>query len=198
MSKSVTLPYVPNNRSIPRLYHQASAGLSITPPSHSMDQPTLPHRRRRRAALSCVECRRRKIRCDRKEPCTHCVSSKLECAFQTYRTPPEYLAKARKRPSEEVPDNDALTDAVAALTMAAPESDDAIPPHTTSTPQSSRLKNHEPVRTQNQDEEHTSSIILDKSRVSSYHMGIANEVSISWDSLSTMYISLIISPSSNP
>lgn len=41
-------------------------------------------RRRRRPALSCVECRRRKIKCDRKDPCTHCTLNKTQCAYRTY------------------------------------------------------------------------------------------------------------------
>lgn len=34
-------------------------------------------RKRRRPALACVECRRRKIRCDRRTPCGHCVLLKF-------------------------------------------------------------------------------------------------------------------------
>ncbi|KAF5643670.1 uncharacterized protein FTJAE_3087 [Fusarium tjaetaba] len=30
---------------------------------------------------SCVTCRRRKIRCDRKEPCNNCIKSNIECHF---------------------------------------------------------------------------------------------------------------------
>ncbi|KAF5013686.1 hypothetical protein FDECE_322 [Fusarium decemcellulare] len=42
-------------------------------------------RRRRRPALSCIECRRRKIKCDRSEPCAHCVLAKLSCEYRFYR-----------------------------------------------------------------------------------------------------------------
>ncbi|KAH8884071.1 hypothetical protein GQ53DRAFT_731238 [Thozetella sp. PMI_491] len=45
-------------------------------------------RRRRRPALSCLECRRRKIKCDRSEPCAHCVSAKIRCVFRVYRDEP--------------------------------------------------------------------------------------------------------------
>jgi len=41
-----------------------------------VSESTLPVRKRRRPALSCVECRRRKIKCDRNDPCNHCKSSK--------------------------------------------------------------------------------------------------------------------------
>lgn len=38
-------------------------------------------RRRRRPALSCLNCRRRKIKCDRNDPCVHCTSAKLQCKY---------------------------------------------------------------------------------------------------------------------
>ncbi|KAF7592142.1 hypothetical protein BBP40_000629 [Aspergillus hancockii] len=42
-------------------------------------------RRRRRPAVSCSLCRRRKIRCDRKTPCNNCVRSKNEaCIYETH------------------------------------------------------------------------------------------------------------------
>lgn len=30
---------------------------------------------------SCVNCRRRKVRCDRRHPCAHCIRNKAECVF---------------------------------------------------------------------------------------------------------------------
>lgn len=41
-------------------------------------------RRRRRPAQSCVECRRRKVKCDRQEPCAHCRASKNKCIYRVY------------------------------------------------------------------------------------------------------------------
>ncbi|KAI5861414.1 hypothetical protein GGS23DRAFT_150109 [Durotheca rogersii] len=41
-------------------------------------------RRRRRPALSCLECRRRKIKCDRSDPCAHCVSARSQCTYRIY------------------------------------------------------------------------------------------------------------------
>lgn len=41
-------------------------------------------RRRRRAAFSCIECRRRKVKCDKAEPCAHCVTMKTQCLYQTF------------------------------------------------------------------------------------------------------------------
>ncbi|KAK6224002.1 hypothetical protein LQW54_000148 [Pestalotiopsis sp. IQ-011] len=42
------------------------------------------HKRRRRPALSCVQCRRRKIKCDRSDPCKHCLAAKHCCTYDTY------------------------------------------------------------------------------------------------------------------
>ncbi|KAH6984471.1 C6 zinc finger domain protein [Ilyonectria sp. MPI-CAGE-AT-0026] len=44
-------------------------------------------RRRRRPALSCSECRRRKIRCDHNNPCAHCVRQNAQCVFSQLRNP---------------------------------------------------------------------------------------------------------------
>lgn len=41
-----------------------------------------PPYRRRRPALSCIECRRRKIKCDRNSPCAHCVAAKTSCTYK--------------------------------------------------------------------------------------------------------------------
>lgn len=38
-------------------------------------------RRRRRPPRSCELCRRRKVKCDRKEPCNHCSSSRTNCVY---------------------------------------------------------------------------------------------------------------------
>ncbi|KAI0449988.1 hypothetical protein F5B21DRAFT_492670 [Xylaria acuta] len=41
-------------------------------------------RRRRRPALSCLACRRRKLKCDRANPCARCVLTNTRCAFRVY------------------------------------------------------------------------------------------------------------------
>jgi hypothetical protein len=47
------------------------------------ESPVPPPRKRRRPALSCVECRRRKIKCDRNNPCTQCTQSKsASCTYK--------------------------------------------------------------------------------------------------------------------
>jgi len=43
---------------------------------------TLPKtRRRNRIITSCLECRRRKLKCDKKFPCDHCHKAARECVF---------------------------------------------------------------------------------------------------------------------
>ena len=58
-------------------------------------------RRRRRPALSCLECRRRKIKCDRNDPCAHCVAAKTKCAFRVYRDEP--LAQTQGQRAQDSP-----------------------------------------------------------------------------------------------
>ncbi|KAK0641956.1 fungal-specific transcription factor domain-containing protein [Cercophora newfieldiana] len=62
------------------------------PPSApaSASSPATPSepRRRNRPALSCIQCRTRKIRCDRMEPCASCLKSKIvNCTYEEARRP---------------------------------------------------------------------------------------------------------------
>lgn len=58
-------------------------------------------RRRRRAALSCLECQRRKIKCDRNDPCAHCVAVKTQCSYRFYPDTAilEHRSRTRSTPS---------------------------------------------------------------------------------------------------
>jgi len=38
-------------------------------------------RRRNRIITSCLECRRRKLKCDRSHPCNHCSKARRDCVF---------------------------------------------------------------------------------------------------------------------
>lgn len=62
--------------------------------SDSAISTDLPVRRRRRPPLSCEQCRKRKIRCDRNVPCSHCVRSKSSSVC-TYA--PAHVPKARRK-----------------------------------------------------------------------------------------------------
>ncbi|CRG85604.1 putative transcriptional regulatory protein C417,09c [Talaromyces islandicus] len=44
-------------------------------------------RKRRRPARSCQECRRRKIKCDLKQPCSHCIASRCSCLYNVSKAP---------------------------------------------------------------------------------------------------------------
>ncbi|KIX10698.1 uncharacterized protein Z518_01782 [Rhinocladiella mackenziei CBS 650.93] len=58
-------------------------------------------RRRRRPAFSCLECRRRKIKCDRNEPCAHCVAAKLQCAYKIYNDEPTVRHVLQRKISDD-------------------------------------------------------------------------------------------------
>lgn len=52
-------------------------------------------KKRRRPALSCEQCRRRKIRCDRSLPCVNCVKSKISpCTYAPTHVPASRARKA--------------------------------------------------------------------------------------------------------
>jgi hypothetical protein len=50
-------------------------------PSSVSDEVQPNPRKRCRPARSCEECQRRKVKCDRSEPCSHCVLSKKQCHY---------------------------------------------------------------------------------------------------------------------
>jgi len=59
-----------------------------------MSESAVPPRKRRRPALSCVECRRRKIKCDRNDPCTQCTMSKsASCTYKDGYPGPDHSIK---------------------------------------------------------------------------------------------------------
>lgn len=72
-----------------------------TPPQPS---PTVgerhERRKRNRPALSCIQCRSRKIRCDRNEPCASCIKSKIvNCTYEEARRPKPRLWRLSPGPS---------------------------------------------------------------------------------------------------
>lgn len=64
-------------------------------------------RRRRRPARSCEECRRRKVRCDRKQPCCHCSLTQTACLYRNDSI--QVLAPITASHSEKSTDLSALT-----------------------------------------------------------------------------------------
>ncbi|KAJ6785107.1 hypothetical protein PWT90_03564 [Aphanocladium album] len=47
-------------------------------------------RRRRRQVLSCLACRRRKIKCNREQPCQHCIQTQQQCSYQRPPSPVQW------------------------------------------------------------------------------------------------------------
>jgi hypothetical protein len=71
----------------------SSSGSSVTAAEKRAhkDQPRI--RRRNRLITSCLECRRRKLKCDKQQPCTNCVRFSRECLFLTPALDPAGQAK---------------------------------------------------------------------------------------------------------
>lgn len=66
----------------PKLEEKASsAGSSNRPAALSPAAPAPRIRRRNRMITSCLECRRRKLKCDKSHPCANCVKSVRDCLF---------------------------------------------------------------------------------------------------------------------
>lgn len=64
--------------------------------------PLRPPRKRRRPALSCVQCRRRKVKCDRKMPCSQCTQyNNTVCEYED----PEVHARTRGSTTHTIQNN---------------------------------------------------------------------------------------------
>ncbi|KAM3510943.1 hypothetical protein MY11210_005409 [Beauveria gryllotalpidicola] len=64
-----------------------------------MQQPPSEVRRRRRRVLSCMACRRRKIKCNREHPCQHCKETQQACNYQAPPSPQLWQAsKSAEKP----------------------------------------------------------------------------------------------------
>src|SRR5690348_13081839 len=55
------------------------------------EQPRI--RRRNRLITSCLECRRRKLKCDKQQPCTNCTKFARPCLFIAQGSDPQAQAK---------------------------------------------------------------------------------------------------------
>lgn len=58
-------------------------------------------RRRRRPATACVECRRRKVSCDKKTPCSRCVRGRVQCIYTALVSPSERGATGQGPPGSQ-------------------------------------------------------------------------------------------------
>ncbi|KAI0970164.1 hypothetical protein F4678DRAFT_437701 [Xylaria arbuscula] len=66
---------------------------------YSEEQP----RRRRRPALSCLACRRRKIKCDRANPCARCVFTSTRCTYRVVGSETASASQAHTQKDAEDP-----------------------------------------------------------------------------------------------
>jgi hypothetical protein len=85
----------------------APSPLQSTPPASAGSPGTIKlgePRRRNRPALSCIQCRTRKIRCDRNEPCASCMKSKIvNCTYEEARRPKPRLWRLSPAPAAGPP-----------------------------------------------------------------------------------------------
>lgn len=77
----------------------STSGLTGT---DSHGKPHAPMQKRRRVTRACDECRRKKIKCDGKQPCTHCTVYSYECTYDQpsnrRRNPaPQYIEALEQR-----------------------------------------------------------------------------------------------------
>ncbi|GIK01625.1 hypothetical protein Aspvir_005663 [Aspergillus viridinutans] len=68
-----------NSSAFPVHPHDFTSGHG--PLSDSKPKEPLPMQKRRRVTRACDECRRKKIKCDGKQPCTHCTVYSYECTY---------------------------------------------------------------------------------------------------------------------
>ncbi|KAJ5390299.1 uncharacterized protein N7496_001367 [Penicillium cataractarum] len=61
--------------------HSQFASTQETPSDPKHTPQSLPLQKRRRVGRACDECRRKKIKCDGKQPCTHCTVYSYECSY---------------------------------------------------------------------------------------------------------------------
>ncbi|KAJ5723354.1 hypothetical protein N7488_001389 [Penicillium malachiteum] len=62
------------------IYAHEDDSVQETSPDTKLNQ-SLPMQKRRRVGRACDECRRKKIKCDGKQPCTHCTVYSYECTY---------------------------------------------------------------------------------------------------------------------
>lgn len=82
VSESKRVPHGPSQECLPRLDETIpNFGSSSRSTGQTSVAPAPRIRRRNRMITSCLECRRRKLKCDKSHPCTNCVKSVRDCLF---------------------------------------------------------------------------------------------------------------------
>lgn len=99
-----------------------SGSLSKTPAGAAK-----PEKKRRRPALSCEQCRKRKIRCDRGLPCVNCVKSKITpCTYAPTHIPASRVKKVASQAHDHDHGSD-RTSTVVPIRAAPPAHESARP-----------------------------------------------------------------------
>ncbi|KAJ5122007.1 hypothetical protein N7526_008944 [Penicillium atrosanguineum] len=84
------------------MYHSASPeGLNASPTAsdnspNALHAPTAPRLAPDASSRSCVTCRRRKVRCNKRSPCSNCIKAGTDCIFP----PPGRAPRKSKRPPD--------------------------------------------------------------------------------------------------
>ncbi|KAK4983146.1 Gypsy retrotransposon integrase-like protein 1 [Elasticomyces elasticus] len=81
---------------------QMSPSATSSTMAHSQDAKQQPMQKRRRVTRACDECRRKKIKCDGTQPCTHCAVYSYDCTYDQpsnrRRNPaPQYIENLEHR-----------------------------------------------------------------------------------------------------
>lgn len=67
-------------------------------PAENLQSNGRTRQRRTRAVTCCLECRRRKIKCDKSNPCSQCCAYSQPCIFPESPKPPVSKSRAKARP----------------------------------------------------------------------------------------------------
>jgi hypothetical protein len=107
-------------------------------------------RKRRRPPLSCTECRRRKVKCDRKQPCSHCVLWATMCHYVDTRSRSTVAAStgnrerrsSSNRVASRIPDTDFPSTLVPGGDTVSARPNDVLPTAAASESHTSRQLDH--------------------------------------------------------
>ena len=72
------------------------------PPSDTPQSPGSSQRNQGQHPLSCTHCRQRKIKCDKKSPCSPCSRSNLHCVFPERARHPKKKSASSKATNDEL------------------------------------------------------------------------------------------------
>src|SRR2546423_9690011 len=65
----------------PHPFAQPATGPAITPPASSRVTSSTPSNAPQLNPRSCITCRRRKVKCNKVNPCSNCVKQNIRCEF---------------------------------------------------------------------------------------------------------------------